>query len=39
LAFIFKAQDFESIRFLKTHITQLLAQAAGSLSADATQIG
>jgi arginyl-tRNA synthetase len=37
LAFIFKAQDFESKRFLKTHITQLLTQAAASLSADATQ--
>ncbi len=37
MAFIFKAQDFESTRFLKTHITQLLTQAAASLSADARQ--
>ncbi len=37
MAFILKAQDFESKRFLKTHITQLLTQAAASLSADATQ--
>ena len=32
-----KAQDFESTCFLKTHITQLLAQAAASISADVTQ--